>query len=119
MLLIDKGYIMSISKELLSAVLGYKVEAIVDSPSRGGIHCIRLNHRHTTINIHELAHKCKEWARKEYDIVIGYGKHIDIMLFSKGASILTDTALYGHRGSDSEPEAVFKACQWVLDNKDK
>ena len=95
------------------------------------------------INIYELAHKCKEWANSVLD---KYGKH-GYVLTSKnleifnskfsnapiinkavcyiGLLILVDT--YGTSGdlqfkhytqADSEPKAIFKATQWILDNKD-
>lgn len=71
-----------------------------------------------SINIHELAHKCKEWA------------------WEKGHSLCTtplmanDSIIYCwdelERSKDetisikahSVPEAIFKACEWILANKE-
>ena len=70
------------------------------------------------INIYELAHKCKEWAY-ERDFYI-----YSIFTFAgEGACYVTKDDEIQKRlatfAGDSEPEAIFKACQWILDNKDK
>ena len=67
-------------------------------------------------NIHELAHKCKEWALERVDMIRVY-HHQDTVAVtvvkspgnsysSPGMSVLTET------------EAIFAACQWILDNKE-
>lgn len=67
------------------------------------------------INIYELAHKCKEWSKKE-----GYYVFSTLLVDSEeGVAII-------NFGSDdeveiitsSEPESVFTACQWILDKKE-
>ena len=113
------------------------------------------------INIHELAHKCKEWAYeqeigkigtyyngcgrgqqhlmyeinivtkycdKEYLATIDNGKDLNCSLdffglsamhnssveqFKYKAQTVKDICFY----ADTEPGAIFKACQWILDNK--
>ena len=65
------------------------------------------------VNIYEFAYKCKEWAYLQYGIIIqSYlynGKwRVDIL---KGIEI--DEFF---KNIDSEPEAIFKACNWVLEN---
>ena len=67
------------------------------------------------INIYELAHKCKEWAlSKNYilqssiEIDCGYCEISYIVLNQVEKVLIT---------AESEPEAVFKACEWIL-NKD-
>lgn len=60
-----------------------------------------------------LINKCKEWAYLQYGIIIqSYlynGKwRVDIL---KGIEI--DEFF---KNIDSEPEAIFKACNWVLEN---
>ena len=74
----------------------------------------------SSINIYELAHMCKEWAKDE-----GYF----ILSASDGYCVVEDTATFTLQFSITrpeelkclsypEPEAVFKACQWIYDNKE-
>jgi hypothetical protein len=109
-----------ISKELLSEVLGIKYDFVQNSYE--GINFLNYGNyseKGEHINIHELAHKCKEWANeKEYALYSG--KNDDIWI------IATEEYFLGRpQGklearpeftSDTEPEAIFKACQWMLDN---
>lgn len=115
-----------ISKELLSEVLGYtpfKIDKIkqVDGV---GLTLILLNQDGTVRsyqNIYQLAHKCKEWAYTQ-----GYILFSKIRLNSSLASCYFDTmgkhdyedGYHNDFRAESEPEAIFKACQWILDNKD-
>jgi len=69
--------------------------------------------RETTVNIHELAHKCKEWAYKKsiYHIsshLHGGGNYSDVY-----QEYSEDT--YFSCIADTEPEAIFKACQWIYE----
>lgn len=108
------------SKELISEVLSKEVEEerFIDSNSltyvNSGIY--------EDINIYELAHKCREWALSEgYIIEVGVHPTIkkdrsDRDYFYK---ITTDR---GQRLISkfveiikTEPEAVFKACELVLE----
>lgn len=70
------------------------------------------------INIHELAHKCKEWALKKYDISMYSYCHTDNdgaeLIPRRKCTIINSTKKVK---ADTEAEAVFKACQWILDNK--
>lgn len=70
------------------------------------------------INIYELAHKCKEWAYIKHQILL------DSRVTSAGSCFLTSSPMSEHNYDKkfidkSEPEAIFQACQWILDNKDK
>lgn len=120
-----------ISKELLSKVLN--ITAICDD-----INNIELNantitfiedywdedegsgfYRSHSSNIYELANKCKDWAATK-----GY------ILFSKTRLNSSLASCYFHNmglhdyeddfhndfRAETEPEAIFKACQWILDN---
>lgn len=107
-----------ISKELLSEVLGKdigRVEVNDDVEfwwSKTDTYC-------GIINIYELAHRCKEWA-----LTNGY---IIASSLNNGSRIHGFCAVQKSTGGDiiycssenTEPEAVFKACQWLLINKDK
>lgn len=104
------------SKELLSVVLNKKVYSVT-----------KLRERHTNtlellvegwddkkytvktyINIYELAHKCKEWAIQHHDKAIQITCHKDCIalnIFSDKVDTFVE---------NTEPEAVFKACEWIL-----
>lgn len=107
-----------VSKKLLSEVLNDKVEEIY---GLGGYHSNEVQYvskyvdNTCVINIYELAHKCKEWA-------ISKGYITDSIRNLKEYVV----CLSGDRKESSddfraktEPEAIFKATQWILDNKDK
>jgi len=68
------------------------------------------------INIYELAHKCKEWAYSKgyYLHTTMKDSHITHKLTYKVAIEPTEYAEYAKTGN-TEPEAVFAACQWILD----
>lgn len=108
---------MELSKELLSEVLGYRIKLIKESHTErfiivnddGGF-CPHPQDTPTrTINIYELAHKCKEWAWENGCIISSFPTkiHWRVVVDSKELFI-----------SNSEPEAIFRACQWILDNKE-
>jgi hypothetical protein len=105
-----------ISKELLSEALGYKIHYIHETLDYGDlIYEYESAHGYiqTDINIHELAHKCKEWAyENSYTVWSGLycfayvQKH-----YNEGEELFSCKA-------DTEPEAIFKACEWILENKE-
>ena len=112
-----------ISKELLSEVLGIRsivMDPILEPNSKigylvyGSQNTVReVRNNHKQINIYELAHKCKEWAKSVYN-------NIDFMVYGRGQCDLTiftqpDDIKYNFN-ADTEVEAIFKACQWILDN---
>ena len=113
---------MLLSEELLSEVLGIK--NLVYEVSIGGteIHygCIKTG-ENGFINIYELAHKCKQWAlNQEYYFSVysfnfsGNTEQEHRIRLLKGNNI----AYYGNDScSETEQEAIFKACQWILENK--
>jgi hypothetical protein len=120
---------MNIYKELLSEVLGRKISKISEAYHE-------INHRvyidfeyksldqgdGVNIDVHALAHKCKEWAKANgYAIWTTHEGHCK---FGKEAQNIDKLHnLYGNvfsgcDGPISESDSVFKACQWILDNKD-
>ena len=117
-----------ISKELLSEVLNVENERISKKVDRFCFpteNIIAVSYymedgwQH--LNIYELAHKCKEWAiSKGYDILSGgleaslYSCYID---YSDKRYTLQMTPLH-HEFANTEPEAIFEACQWILDNRE-
>jgi len=109
-----------ISKELLSEVLNTKatgeytissdvMEYEIDAPNT------ITKRDYFEINVYRLAHKCKEWAMKEHCLwCVSYVTNI-------GATCKTYNGLEENDQmfiENTEPEAIFKACQWILDNKD-
>jgi len=131
-----------ISKELLSEVFEENVISIdytIDNNLTFTSYDNMWSGEYTkhVINIYELAHKCKEWAYKlgynlisgmadtaydgdscipEYSMVcivnLRCGHHSYNSKFDK-----EDWSLDYEFGADTEPYAIFKACQLVLENK--
>ena len=106
-----------ISKELLSEVLGIQVLNIDINESVVLIkHYVEI-HQLSKWNIYELVHKCKEWAINQgyqFEIYIQCNTLCDIRLGKCGYGWDIITML-----NMPEKEAIFKVCQWILDNKDK
>ena len=106
-----------ISKELLSAVLKEK-RVILDyeiSISKNEIHYGHIDiEEDGFINIYELAHKCKEWALEHDCELLSCIRSKDRAI----CDIYSDKydCKFTHYG-ETEPEAIFRACQWIL-NKD-
>lgn len=113
-----------ISKELLSEVLGIP---LTDFKYGNGLIAYTTyelpTFKYKEINIYELAHKCKEWA-SELEFEISSCSYKAIIEYNYRQEEDDDRRLfwkfdYETFTADAEPEAVFKACQWVLENKDK
>ena len=110
------------SKELLSAV--YPIDetteiyvGVQESTGRVMWFGKEYNDCRSEIDIHRVAHKCKEWAlSKNYilqssiEIDCGYCEISYIILNQVKKVLIT---------AESEPEAVFKACEWILDKDSK
>jgi len=123
-----------LSSKLLSEVLGRKIKEGFNKNDRILIEGNNVTFAYagedmwSDINIHELAHKCKEWANKYnfnkvqvvdpqvklLSYVDRFGGHCRIKLFP---AQLDATAMSFHE--KTEPEAIFKACEWILEQKDK
>jgi len=107
-----------ISEELLSTILGAGVTRVVHYPKDSNLYYSFTGTDTQHINIYELAHKCKEWAMSQGFIVLTYGEayyNVDVHYHSNkskfGNLAFSDTA-------QEEPEAIFKACQWILEQND-
>lgn len=103
-----------LSKELLSEVLKsvHKVTSIEDLGNKISYKHITEYDKelHSHINIHELAHKVKEWAWGE-----GYGIETD---YSGWYRIHKDDKYFGVDGETaSEIESVVYCGQWILENR--
>ena len=134
-----------VSKELLSEVLSESVSNIdPNMPNEYSDDILYVADGHqTTLNIHELAHKCKEWAlTKDYalssrpQLNLNYqattSNEVKQIIQSRGTGkkfgIYYECLVFDYRNvyytnseksfkAKTEPEAIFKVCQWVLDNE--
>ena len=105
-----------ISKELLSEVLGTGIVAIKEDCQFKNYVVINRNQ---TMNIHELAHKCKEYLLDEgYYLVVHPFK---VELFEKETKDFIRDFHYPiqSKAIPYDIKRVIEACQWTLDNKDK
>lgn len=119
-----------ISEELLSEVLAY---GVMLKPHKEENNEIWFEYEEKTeystvwsnenINVYELAHKCKKWA---YDLnyILSSNIHKDFKFTelhnTKAHCIVDGINMLTYREffeAETEPEAIFKACQWVLENK--
>ena len=84
---------------------------------------IELDYRYITreeydeINIHELAHKCKEWAYNKGFMLLS-GLYIRGKIWCEIYKPLDLNNTITQFGEDTEPEAIFKACEWILKQKE-
>jgi hypothetical protein len=107
-----------ISKELLSEVLGANVVELdkfsldINSNIEFTLRDYLSNgDTYHIINRYELAHKCKEWARDKHDCTVSSSIYKE---YSKCWAISFDESFV----APTEAEAIFQACQWILDQKD-
>ena len=86
-------------------------------------------------NIYELAHKFKEWAYMQgYQILIytktfyesdkslpnGYKPTPNKWIYeARVEEPFTNNFIKAFKGCKTEPEAVFKACQWIMEQQEK
>ena len=71
---------------------------------------------HDKINIYELAHKCKEWARDNEFFLRSFYDY-------EGAFCYISAPVWANKidiiktgfCSDTEPEAIFRASEWILE----
>lgn len=115
------------SKELLSEVLGHKIWKVMDCNMGTLRYCIYPNKEDEPseyifpINIYELAHMCKEWALSEgyYFSIYSFNFSCNTEQEHRIRLLLGNEVVYWGNDScnETEPEAIFQACQWILDNK--
>ena len=120
-----------ISKELLSEVLGCDCCSLKCSSTT--IHyeykfdvtlSEAMQKNKAEINIYEMAHKCKEWAMQVPYIADQLAININrTCLQDKFKTnywcvwILNSKRVSPEFYAETEPEAVFEACEWILKNK--
>ena len=116
-----------ISKELLSEILKCTVCYDIHDMSVSYVKLDVVDKGTLKINIHELAHKCKEWALNQKCYITvdhKFTKYAYVKWYVKYDGYCRFGYKHEHEYSErfdapTEPEAIFKACQWILDNKDK
>ena len=103
-----------ISKKLLSEVLEIN-ENLISDASIDEFECRYYDvedDKYYSCNIYELAHKCKEWALKQ-----GYYLHSHTKEYNDCRCIVKSLDNITQQFScemDTEVEAIFKACQWIM-----
>ena len=108
-----------ISKELLSEVLKESVLSIrpyiEDDIIDENITIYECGkNTYGIIDIYELAHKCKQWALEHDCELLSCIRSKDRAI----CDIYSDkyNCKFTHY-ADTEPEAIFKACKWIMENK--
>jgi hypothetical protein len=97
-----------ITKELLSEVLGIRVEELrLTGNVYDGIDLTQ------GINIYELAHRVKEWAFDKHLFIISSEKHAKHWYVNV---VQEPKQLHAWYTADTEPEAVIAMGEWVLKN---
>ncbi len=105
-----------ISEKLLSEVLCRKVIPNHEWESSLEYSFMINDIKHSqSINIYELAHKCKEWARLKGRSLRSNPSWDDCKKYECDDRDYDDMPMFIE---DTEPEAIFKACQWILENKE-
>ena len=105
-----------ISRELLSEIIGdgevYITKEIVRNEYRyKNLNWCYAEDTYESINIHELAHKCKEWAvSNNYGILSGFDWNKNPKADVAEINSLDDSIEFI---ADTELEAIFKACEWI------
>lgn len=108
-----------ISKELLSEVLeltsGNVFIKEIETRNNDIEYLCNVGGWHL-LNIYELAHECKKWALSNNFYI-----YSTVCIAGEGSSYITKDEDINKRLStfleDTEPEAIFKACEWIMENK--
>ena len=109
-----------ISKELLSEVFGIDILEVQNELYKSRLYYSvanrskPMNRQNRYLNIHELAHKCKEWAFdagewhiKSHKVIYPKGMwRVEFESPSEDLQTIHEV---------TEPEAIFKACEWIME----
>ena len=110
-----------ISKELLTGMRKdeYTILDIDYDSEDSKIGYLLSNNQWYFINIHELAHKCKQWAYDnfKYRLISGRSIGSDDKYVYFCTIYLTNSEHYGI-AAKTEPEVIFQACEWILKQKE-
>jgi len=110
---------MNISEQLLNKILGIKearnikisIEDTILTCTYLHLDSGHLSKNTATMNIYELAYKCKTWAHNKKNISIKsfISGHVSIADIS-GADVLDKRFV-----ANNEVEAIIEACEWILE----
>ncbi len=100
------------SKELLSEVLNEVCPIVEIKKFKNNNLLIKYQNQYQkTINIHELAHKCKEWAsNNQFTLVSGDSGHGFVCSVGHYSNNAINAEFYG----ENEFNAVIQGCEWIL-----
>lgn len=110
---------MIISKELLSAVLGAGSEPTIYEQSMNfsyGAHIDGHGVKVDSSNSYYLECRCKEWL---YEQGVTFDVKFRAHLSPRKISVTIYGDKEGYFSENTEPEAIFAACQWKLDQEDR
>ena len=102
-----------ISKELLQIILGETFIAInvVGNKCKFKTETDMVCGIWRDTNIYELAHICKEWAyTKDYGVSSTVFSNTDKVAV---VYAVDKKSIYKYFDAPTEPEAIFKACEWI------
>lgn len=69
--------------------------------------------------IYHFSNKCKEWAENKGYIIFSKNKECLIYSIEEVYDVIECLNQYeDYFEADTECEAIFKACEWILDNKE-
>ena len=101
----------NISKELVEAVVGEEYDNVVCF--QDVILCYKDDYTQRFL-VNDFFFKCKEWATKQNICVLS---GIDDDFTTYFCFIDNNSTIQSQFNSSSEQQAVFDACQWILENK--
>ena len=121
----------NVSKELMSEVLNYEVDTFLGlNKNEIDYTCCRDENEgyiDISINLYDFAFKCKEWAyTNKYRLSSGQHRlntkqehYINNQIASYFCSVyyITNDDSDIQIDANTEPEVIFKACEWLLELK--
>ncbi len=104
-----------ITNELMSEIIGNPISTVGIGGNKKSIFYGNGLSPLQKINIHELAHKCKEWVLSdtEYSCSSGLSRGFTRCKIGDGYCMVGARFFF----ADTEPEAVFKGCEWILNER--
>ncbi len=103
-----------INAYLLSLIEGYSSKCISEVKEKGIFieYFDQVSWTYKSINIYELANKCKEWAFTEGFILVSYKEencwYCDVEERKTSANTISNNS------AKTEPEAIFNSCEFIF-----
>ena len=105
-----------ISKELMSEITGIPDNSIKSiSIGKSIISVRKINGRVEEYNVYELENECKKLAWINGYRIVDYGEDLKVYNMNNECKFLVEM----YEIDNFNPIRTFKACQWILENKDK